>query len=162
MSDRSKPAPGATRKVRNDERGHSVWVDTIRTAEFELVSTQSLKTFLEAEQAGQREAIEHIAASGGDGFLARDAATGHFQIIDDTALQAILDQQAADGEKLAPRRTPARPATQPTGDAGDHELALVTTQALRKILGTTARQQPAREETFSKDDAGGFNPYNNG
>lgn len=166
MSDRKQP-PGdgdSGRRVQMDDRGRSVWVGTIETAELEIVSTQMLKTLLDSG-AQHRDQVELIASRNEEGFLARNAATGHFQVIDDTDLQAILNQQKA---------TASAPATQPdsadvstlVSDSDDDELSLVSTQALRKILGESTgdkrKTDKAPDAKFSRDDEGGFDPYNTG
>lgn len=165
MSDPKKP-PGAgsdERRVQTDDRGRSVWVGTIETAELEIVSTQMLKTLLDSADAGNRKQVEQLASRDDEGFLARNAATGHFQIIDDTDLQAILNQQKDSAP--APRPAGTEESTLlPATD--DNELSLVSTQALRKILGESTGEQRKADATpdgrSSRDDAGGFDPYNTG
>lgn len=155
-SDESNPP---RRKVRSDERGRSVWVDTIETASFELVSTQTLKTLLDQQHAREREEIERVAAGGDEGYLARDSATGHFQIIDDTALQAILDQRSG----ATPAARAADVTAEPPSETEDlNELQLVSTQALRQILGEPEPKKPRRQEPSARDKGGGFDPYNAG
>jgi hypothetical protein len=160
MSDdtvRLRPPPHG--KVISDEQGHSVWSGTVETLELELVTTQSLKLLLESEQAGDKDAIQRIASGRNEGFLARDSATGHFQIIADDDLQLILNQQ----HKVAPvkRQADALPEPQPTtASEDDDELSLVSTQALRKILGEEPDKSGSRKKTFTRDEVGGFDPYN--
>ncbi|MEX0707424.1 MAG: hypothetical protein WD078_05625 [Woeseia sp.] len=165
VSDPKKP-PGAgsdERRVQTDDRGRSVWVGTIETAELEIVSTQMLKTLLDSADAGNRKQVEQLASRDDEGFLARNAATGHFQIIDDTDLQAILNQQKESAP--APRPDSTDESTL-VSDSDENDLSLVSTQALRKILGeSTGEKRKARatpDEKFSRDDAGGFDPYNTG
>ncbi len=165
MSDAKKP-PGAgsdQRRVRTDDRGRSVWVGTIETAELEIVSTQMLKTLLDSADAGNRKQVEQLASRDDEGFLARNAATGHFQIIDDTDLQAILSQQKDSAPAPRPDNSD-EPAALPETDEND--LSLVSTQALRKILGESTGEKRKVDATpdkkFSRDDAGGFDPYNTG
>lgn len=157
MSDDSNESNTPRRKVRPDERGRSVWVDTIETASFELVSTRTLKALLDRQHVEEREEIERVAARSDDGYLARNAATGHFQIIDDTALQAILDAQT--GKEPAPR---AADVTAGPTAADDNELQLVSTQALRQILGKPEPRKPRRGDKPSRDEGGGFDPYDAG
>jgi len=161
-----KKPPGAGSdqpRVQMDDRGRSVWVGTIETAELEIVSTQMLKTLLDSADARNREQVEQLASRDEDGFLARNAATGHFQIIDDTDLQAILDQQKNSVPAPQPDTTDESTLLPVTDD---NELALVSTQALRKILDESTGEKRNAETTpggkFSRDDAGGFDPYNTG
>ena len=78
-------------KVTTDARGRSVWANPVDAVELELVSTQMLRTMLDAKDDSERKAIEDIADTGEKGVLARNADKGTFEIIDDTDLQAILD-----------------------------------------------------------------------
>ncbi len=167
MSDPKKP-PGAgseKRRVQMDDRGRSVWVGTIETAELEIVSTQMLKTLLDSADAGNRKQVEQLASRDDEGYLARNAATGHFQIIDDTDLQAILNQHKASAPAQAPQPDSMEESAQ-LSEADDNELSLVSTQALRKILGESTGEKrkvgATPDEKFSRDDAGGFDPYNTG
>lgn len=165
MSDAKKPPDGAKdqRRVQTDERGRSVWVGTIETAELEIVSTQMLKSLLDSADAGNRKQVEQLASRDDEGFLARNAATGHFQIIDDTDLQMILSQQ----KDSAPAPRPDnRDEPAPLPETDENDLSLVSTQALRKILGNstgeTRKTDATPEPKLSRDDGGGFDPYNTG
>lgn len=69
-------------KIGSVGRGRPVWVDPIESAELELVSTQTLRQILASSNDAHRKSIEDLAATVGDGVLARDPATGMFKIID--------------------------------------------------------------------------------
>jgi len=85
--------------------------------------------------------------------LARDPATGYFEIIDDTDLQAILDTNA-DLPKLS---RPVDVTLEPLHDyADDESLSLVTTMALRKVLAKGDDDSSAEAEI----DSSGMDPYN--
>jgi hypothetical protein len=118
-------------RVKTDSRGRSEWADPIESAEIELVSTQTLKQILSSSDDKNRKSIKDAVNTAADGVLARDPATGFFEIIDDTDLQAILDANT-DLPKLS---RPTDVTLKPLHDYADNEnLSLVTTMALRKVL----------------------------
>ncbi len=147
-------------KIRTDERGRSVWAGEIETAELELVSTQQLEGLLAGSDEESRTAIEAALAGDAEGVLARDPATGLFQIVTDEEVAAALGARAG-----KPRARPERP-----GSAAE-ELSLVSTQVLRRRLDT-GRLQPERPPRAARptpvatkpkrDAGGGFDPYNSG
>jgi hypothetical protein len=139
-------------KVATDDRGRTVWVDPIETAELELVSTSMLKRVLSSDDEDRKRKIKEVA-DGKDGVLAHDVENDSFEIIDDADLQAILDSvpQGMDAVKAADViYTPLHDRAD-----SDDELSLVSTQALRRILNIEDEPQEAEE----KDDDKGFNPY---
>ena len=144
------PRPG---KIHTDGRGRSVWTDPVETAEFELMSTTALKKVLDSDDDIAKKAIADAAASGGDGVLARDTATGLFEIVSDEDLQAILD----DDFSLPKKTRPADVTLEPASDEPSEELSLVSTQALRKIL-----HQDDDDQLDDLEPDGGFDPYNSG
>ncbi|MEX2125359.1 MAG: hypothetical protein WD795_15810 [Woeseia sp.] len=160
-------------KVTTDERGRSVWAETIETAELELVSTSELQKILAATDDDTRSAIERVVTGEAQGVLARDPATGLFEIISDADLQAILDSNHDLPKTARTTRPPdvtLEPASSKAAKAGE-ELSLVSTQVLRKILGKekpkTAKPatpgksgKPSTDK--SRDKSGGFDPYNSG
>lgn len=159
MSDDKKAARPTLKptKIRTDGRGRSVWADPVATAKFELVSTQELRVILESDDEQSVRSIEDAATTTDDGVLARNAETGMFEIIDDTDLRALLDKDFG-----LPKHTRPADVTLEPVDAGDDEesLSLVSTQALRKIIGAdTADDDDLPEEL---DAGGGFDPYNTG
>ncbi|MDZ7644725.1 MAG: hypothetical protein U5K76_11155 [Woeseiaceae bacterium] len=143
-------------RVTTDERGHSVWSETIRTATFELVSTARLRKLLDDDDEQQREEVRRLAETQGNGYLARDHATGMFRIIDDADLQALLDSEDAP----APVARPADVTSEPAKNTDDEDLSLVSTQALRKIL-ELPEDRAASDDAPARDEGGGFDPYNN-
>jgi hypothetical protein len=154
-------------KVTTDARGRTVWADTVETAELELVSTLQLQKILESSDDDTRSAIQRIVAEEQEGVLARDPATGLFEIISDADLRAILD--AADHPPVARRQVQATlEPVAPEAEGGDEELSLVRTQVLRKILARDApgnapkntRRDAPRAALRTKDKSGGFDPYN--
>lgn len=149
-------------RVHTDEHGHSVLDDTVRTGKFELVSTQKLKALLAEDDARHRDAVRKLAESGDDGVLARDNATGHFSIIDDNELQALLDT----GDEAPAAAQPAEVTLEPVGGADGEDLSLVSTQALRKILelpdDKPAARPAAKPKPPDEEPGGGFDPYNSG
>ena len=148
-------------KVTTDERGRTVWADTVETAELELVSTAELQKILASPDDDTRSAIQSIIREEEEGVLARDPATGLFEIISDAELKAILENS-----DLPKMRRPADLTLEPAnrkqvGD--DEELSLVSTQVLRKILAKDSPNaaSPATDK-LPRDEGGGFDPYNSG
>lgn len=139
--------------MKTDSRGRSVWADPVESAKLELVSTQTLKQILSSSDQQNRKAIEEAANTATDGVLARDPATGYFEIIDDADLQAILDANA-DLPKLT---RPVDVTLEPLHDyADDESMSLVTTMALRKVLAKSDDDSSAEAEV----DSSGMDPYN--
>jgi hypothetical protein len=154
-------------RVKTDDRGRTVWDGPVEETELELVSTAMLRTML-ASGDGERRRQLKKAAAGKEGVLAKNLTSGTFEIIDDDDLKAALEHSDA-----TPGRTRAADVTwQPLrqrADTANEELSLVSTQALRKILGQPEKKkEPARKETGKKDrkkdvlPGGGFDPYNSG
>lgn len=147
-------------KVTTDDRGRTVWADTVETAELELVSTAELQKILASTDEDTRSAIQSIIHEEEEGVLARDPATGLFEIISDADLQAILENN-----DLPKTRRAADVTLEPLRKQGDdqEELSLVSTQVLRKILGKDSPKaaSPAKDR-LPKDKGGGFDPYNSG
>ena len=86
-------------------------------------------------------------------MLARDTATGHYQIVSEAELKAIAEDDSVpkpvagarpkrDAEIVAPPLTD-------NAQLAAAELSLVSTQILRRVVG-------------NKDPSGGFNPYGKG
>ena len=158
MSDERKSAKPTLKpaKIRTDGQGRSVWADPVATAKFELVSTQELRVILESDDERSVRSIEDAAATTDDGVLARNAETGMFEIIDDTDLRALLDNDFG----LPKHDRPADVTLEPIETGDDEEnLSLVSTQALRKIIGADTTEDDTPEEL---DTGGGFDPYNTG
>jgi hypothetical protein len=145
-------------RIQTDGRGRSVWTDPVDTAdELELVSTQALRVILKSNDQKARKAIEAAARSGNEGVLARNPASGTFEIIEDADLQAILDN----ARDLPPVTRPADVTLVPLSDDPGVELSLVSTQALRKVLGQKEPKAEAKSKKL-RDISGGFDPYNSG
>ena len=140
-------------KIKTDSRGRSVWADPVESAKLELVSTQTLKQILASSDEQNRNAIADAADTATDGVLARDPATGFFEIIDDADLQAILDSNS-DLPKLS---RPVDVTLEPLHDYTDNEnFSLVTTVALRKVLTSDDDESSPMAEF----DSSGMDPYN--
>ena len=144
-------------RVPSDNRTQSVWDDPNESAELELVSTQMLKVMLTSRDQSEMEAIEEAASGSDDGVLVRNPGSGGFEIISDEELQEIL----AANEDLPPVNKPADATLEPLKDYPDNDqLSLVSTQALRRVLGSNEKDaEPA--EDLALDAGGGFNPYDN-
>ena len=144
-------------KVKTDDRGRTVWAKTVETAQLELVSTGMLKKILASSDDNTRSAIERIVSGPEEGVLARDPATGLFEIISDADLQAILKDNDTLPKIARPADVTLEPVRSKSAGTGD-ELSLVSTQVLRKILHKEARTPVPKK----KDKGGGFDPYNSG
>ncbi len=145
-------------KVATDDRGHSVWVDPVESAELELVTTTMLKQLLDSDDEQRKERL-HAAAKSKEGLLAHDAQSDHFEIIDDADLLAAIE--AAAGDKPVARR-PADVTYEVVAertDADDEQLSLVSTQALRRILH--GKDDNSIDDLTIEDDTG-VDPYNSG
>ena len=137
-------------RVAPDARGRNVWVGKVETVELELVSTMALKKILQTADGPTQVEIRELAKSNKVGVLARDTATGHYQIVSEAELKAIAESDGAPKPAAGdrPRRgteVVAPPLTDNTRLAAA-ELSLVSTQILRKVVA-------------KKDPSGGFNPY---
>ena len=115
-----------------------------------------LKQILSSDDVENRKAVGDVAKTTGDGVLARDPATGFFQIIDEDELQAIVDS----GQDLPKLSRPADVTVEPLRDYADSEhLSLVSIQALRQVLGDNDEDE---EPESVEAEAGEFNPYVSG
>lgn len=121
-------------RVAPDERGRNVWVGRVEEVELELMSTTALERILKSDAGHSREEIQKLAAEGKDGVLARDTATGVFQIVSEADLKRATEVSA------------------PAPGAAGQEFSFVSTQYLRRAL----KPRPG------KDKGGGFDPYNSG
>ncbi|MCH8301672.1 MAG: hypothetical protein IH912_02870 [Proteobacteria bacterium] len=140
-------------KIKADGQVRSVPADSTENAVLELVSTQILKQILSSNDAKNRKAVEEAAKTTVEGVLARDPATGYFEIIEDDELQTIVDS----GQDLPKLSRPEDVTVQPLHDYADNEhLSLVSLQALRRVLADDDEEQ---ESEAAEVDAGGFNPY---
>lgn len=125
--------------------------------EFELVSTKMLETILDTEDDRQKQALRDAAASR-DGVLAHDAENNRFEIIADDDLLAALDN--AKGSDLL-RRTADVLLEAELPDEDAEELALVSTQMLKQILGDD-EVSLSTEGELTVDAGSGLDPYNSG
>lgn len=129
----------------------AAWVDPSETAELELISTQTLKQILSSSDTDNCKAIEEAAKSNAEGVLARDPATGFFEIVGDGDLQAILDSNS----DLPTLRRPTDVTRSPLRDYADADhVSLVSTHALRKVFEND-EDVPAEEI----NEASEFDPY---
>lgn len=143
-------------KTKSDGDSHSVWADPVESAQLELVSTQTLKQILSSNDVENREAVKEAARSTSEGVLARDPATGYFEIIEEEELQVILDSD----QDLPKLRRPSDVTAEPLHDYADCDhLSLVSTQALRRVLVDDDEKEQSESV---ESDVGGFNPYDSG
>jgi hypothetical protein len=146
-------------KVAPDERGRSVWLGKVEAVELELVSTTALEKILKSEGGQTRTEIQKLAAGRKNGILARDTATGHFRIVNETDLKKALAAESG-GKPARSAEVTAAPLTETTRRAAD-ELSLVSTQILRKVMKPGEKAEAAKPKAGKKDKFGGFNPYDN-
>lgn len=148
-------------KVTTDDRGRTVWADTVETLELELVSTGELQKILASTDDTTRTAIEEVIADEQEGVLARDPATGLFEIISDAELQEVLKNSGNLPKTTRPADVTLEPVSSSTSS---DELSLVSTQVLRKILKQDPPKEPKKKATpaLKTDKGGGFDPYNSG
>ena len=143
-------------KVATDERGHSVWVDPVDSAELELVTTTMLTRMLESDDEERNRRLAE-AAQGKDGLLAHDRDNDSFEIIDDADLQAAIDASA--GDAPATRSADVTYEVVAEREDVDEELSLVSTLALRRML---RGEDSEADDDLPADEGGGFDPYNSG
>ena len=148
-------------RVAEDDRGHNVWAGKVESVELELVSTMALQKILKTADDKTQAQIRSLADSREDGVLARDTATGVFQIVTPEDLKTAV-------EVTAPRAGPARgaeirgaPLSEKALQAAG-ELSLVSTQILRKVVKPDDGNKDTKPKVGKKDRFGGFNPYDNG
>jgi hypothetical protein len=132
-------------KTTIDDRGRTVCSEPVESVDFELVSTTALEKILASDDGKTRGEIRRLVAGRNDGVLARDTATGAFQIVSDADLKTALETSEV-------RDKPQRPAAD--------ELSLVSTQTLRKVLNPDGTAEYETPTTGKKDKFGGFDPYN--
>lgn len=157
MSDELKTTVRIQRpaRIQADGRDRSVCAEPVEIAEFELLSTVALKKILKSNDESAKKSIAAAANCGDQGVLARDMATGHFEILDDADLQRIIEQD----HKPPHQDKVADISYEPAFDSENSidELSLVKTVALKKILKNEDVGVPIAEEI----DISGFNPYDN-
>ncbi|HEY5558167.1 MAG TPA: hypothetical protein VIK49_00420 [Steroidobacteraceae bacterium] len=149
-----------TTRVAQDDRGHNVWVGKVESVELELVSTTALLKILNSADGRMQAEIRQLAAGKADGVLARDTATGVFQIVSNEDLEKAVEITAPrDGPKRG-AEIKAAPVSENTLKAAD-ELSLVSTQILRKIIKPDDGTGDEKPKAGKKDQFGGFDPYDN-
>lgn len=117
-------------RIQADGRDRSVRAEPVEIAEFELLSTVALKKILKSNDESAKKSITAAANCGDQGVLARDIATGHFEILDDADLQRIIEQ-----DHMSPNQDKAADIVhEPVfdGENSIDELSLVKTLALKK------------------------------
>lgn len=147
-------------KVAPDERGRNVWVGKVETVELELVSTTALERILKADDGKTTSEIRRLVAGRKDGVLARDTATGVFQIVSDEDLKAALASGDVQDKAQRPAEITAEPISEDTRLAAA-ELSLVSTQVLRKVFKPDGTSEYEAPKAGKKDKFGGFDPYDN-
>ena len=147
-------------KVATDDRGRTVWVGKVEEVELELVSTTALQKILKADDGATRTEIRRLVKGRKDGVLAKDTATGVFQIVSNEDLQAALEQAGGKPPSSRVADVTAPAMTDKAKQAAD-ELSLCSTQVLRKVLKPGGKVEFEKPKAGKKDKFGGFNPYDN-
>lgn len=142
-------------KVTTDERGRTVWIDPVETAEFELVSTQMLRQLIASGDAEVNNGLRKVA-EGDDGLLARNTDRDRFEVINDAELQQILDGSDTITNDGSTQSTHSSAHDQANEDSV--EIDLVSTQQLRIILDL----EDEDAETGGRRTKKGFDPYDSG
>ena len=137
-----------------DGRGQSSCVQAAEAMDFELFSTIAVKNILASKDQAAIKAIEDAAESGDEGVLARNVATGLFEMVDDAALRAALDNDFSLPEQVSNADVTYEPAHDSEKSIGG--LSLVGTLALRRILGKEEKEEPVVADTVESS----CDPYN--
>jgi len=145
-------------RVGTDERGRTVWTGPVETAELELVSTVMLRKIIDSGDEARKERLRKASAEK-EGILARDASSDEFRIIDDEDLKAAIDSAAGAASHAPHADVVQEPVIRSTEQA--EELSLVSTQALRFMLGQDEAPADPDDDDALPGKGGGFDPYNN-
>lgn len=148
------------KKTTVDDRGRTVWNEPVENVELELVSTTALEKILKSEDGKARTEIRKLVSGRKDGILARDTATGVYQIVSNADVQAALGAAEVQDRPKRSAEVTAPPISEETRSAAD-ELSLVSTQVLRKVLKPDGKVEYEKPAAGKKDKFGGFDPYNN-
>ena len=141
-------------KVETDDRGQTVWAGAIEETEFDLMSSQDLELALQTANDVDRESMRVVAESGKDGVVARDRATGLYDVISETELLELMDTDTELSASI--RRHEMMPES--ADDSCADELSLVSTQALQRLLN----QDDSEDSLGVLDDNPGCDPYDKG
>jgi hypothetical protein len=144
-----RPASATSGEGANSDAGGAV-----EETELELVSTAMLRAMLESGNADHQRRLRD-AAAGKQGVLAKNLGSGNFEIIDDDDLKTALAAAATDRAA----KVSAKPLLE-RADKGDEKLSLVSTQALRQMLGQVEKEPAKKDKVKPKAPGGGFDPYN--
>jgi hypothetical protein len=147
-------------RVAEDDRGHNVWVGKVESVELELVSTTALQKLLKTADGKTQSEIRQLAAGKADGVLARDTATGVFQIVSNEDLKTAVDITTSKDRPARGSEIQGAPLSEKTLQAAE-ELSLVSTQILRKVIKPDDGDKDTKPKAGKKDKFGGFNPYDN-
>ncbi len=140
--------------VKTNGRGRTVWVGPIEETELDLMSTEELKLALQAANDDDRGSIRAVAESGKNGIVARDRATGLYDVISDAELRDLMATNT--GLSASIRCHDMVPES--ADDSCAAELSLVSTQALKQILN----EDDSEDLLDVLDDNPGCDPYDNG
>ena len=156
MSDELKATVRIQRpaKTQADGRGQFVGAEAAETVELELFSAVAVRKILASKDEAAINAIEDAAESSDQGVLARNIATGLFEMVDDADLRAALDNNISPPKQEGGTDLTYEPAY--NSEKSIDDMTLVGTQALRKILGKEEKEEPVVADTVES----GFDPYN--
>ena len=141
-------------KVETDDRGQTVWAGAIEETEFDLMSSQDLELALQTANDVDRESMRAVAESGKDGVVARDRATGLYDVISEAELLELMDTDTELSASIRHHEMMPESADDSCAD----ELSLVSTQALQRMLN----QDDSEDSLGVLDDNPGCDPYDKG
>lgn len=147
-------------RVAEDDRGRNVWVGKVESVELELVSTTALQKLLKTADGKTQAEIRSLADSRKDGVLARDTATGVFQILSNEDLKTAVDITTPRDGPVRGAEIRGAPLSEKSLRAAE-ELSLVSTQILRKVLTPDGKAEYEPPKGGKKDKSAGFDPYDN-
>ena len=147
-------------KTTVDDRGRTVWNEPVEDVELELVSTTALEKILASDDPKTCGEIRRLAAGRKKGVLARDTATGVFQIVSEADVKSALKATEVQDRPKRGSEVTAAPLSE-TSRLAAAELSLVSTQILKKVVKQDDKTEGKKPIVGKKDKFGGFDPYNN-
>ena len=142
-----RPSNNAT-----DERGNTVWVGKVETAELELVPTRRVRAIFASGDEDKIAEISTIGRTGSNGVLIEDCADGHFSVLDSESLDKLLEDPDAPVVREADNQGTVAGMTEL-----DDDLELMNTRKLRRFLISAGKLDGAELEEIEGSD-----PYNSG
>lgn len=177
MSDKFKATVRIQRpaRIQTDGGDRSGGAESFESVDFELCSAGDVKKILGSKDEAAIKAIEDAAESDHEGVLARNVATGLVEILDNSDLQLITENDT----RSPKQEKGADPGDEPAfhNENSIDELSLVSTLALKRIIKEEDENAPVTDENMTLTDKSvsvadenvpvteeinisGFDPYN--